>query len=112
MDLVCTNLKQTAKTGCFMSDPSKLIGYVFTSLIAHVCNLPEACIITVVSKNASSLMMVLQENFGDGVLYPPSTGHHTLQLIYEISKTVDIWDLNKFQKAAKAVHMSGVHMPY
>ncbi|KAG2029506.1 hypothetical protein BDR03DRAFT_1018285 [Suillus americanus] len=56
--------------------------------------------------------MAMQANFGNGVLYPPRTGHHTLQVIYEISKEVDPWDLNKFQKAAKAAHLSGVHMPY
>ncbi|KAG2100377.1 uncharacterized protein F5147DRAFT_747111 [Suillus discolor] len=29
-----------------------------------------------------------------------------------ITHEADPWDLNKFQKAAKAVHLSGVHMPY
>ncbi|KAG1862846.1 hypothetical protein C8R48DRAFT_603026 [Suillus tomentosus] len=29
-----------------------------------------------------------------------------------ISRQVDPWDLDKFQKAAKAVNLSGVHMPY
>ncbi|KAG1718386.1 hypothetical protein EDD22DRAFT_983580 [Suillus occidentalis] len=33
-------------------------------------------------------------------------------LIAHISKAVDPWDLDKFQKAAKAVHLSGVHMPF
>lgn len=112
VDLVCANLKLAAKTGCFMSDPSRFIRYVFTPLVAHVCDLPEASMIAAVSKNASPLTMALQENFGDGVLYPPRTGQHTLQLIYEISQTIDVWDLDKFQKAAKAVHLSGVHMPY
>ncbi|KAG1793381.1 hypothetical protein EV424DRAFT_1336031 [Suillus variegatus] len=112
VDLVCANLKLAAKTGCFMTDPSKLIRYVFTPLVAHVCDLPEACMVATVSKNASPLTMALQENFGDGVLYPPRTGQHTLQLICEISKTIDVWDLDKFQKAAKAVNLSGVHMPY
>ncbi|KAG1798706.1 hypothetical protein EV424DRAFT_1474987 [Suillus variegatus] len=64
VDLVCANLKQAAKTGCFMPDPSRFICYVYTPLVAH------------------------------------------------ISQTIDVWDLNKFQKAAKAVHLSGVHMPY
>ncbi|KAG2056663.1 hypothetical protein BDR06DRAFT_981335 [Suillus hirtellus] len=48
----------------------------------------------------------------DGILYPPRTGKHTLQLIHEIAKEIDPWDLDKFQKAAKAAHLSGVHMPY
>ncbi|KAG1808952.1 uncharacterized protein BJ212DRAFT_1448906 [Suillus subaureus] len=96
----CVNL--ISKTGCFMSDPSRFICYVFIPLVAHVCDLPEACMIAAVSKNASPLTMALQENFGQ----------HTLQLIYEISQTIDVWDLDKFQKAAKAVHLSGVHMPY
>ncbi|KAG1842449.1 hypothetical protein C8R48DRAFT_679004 [Suillus tomentosus] len=77
VDLVCANLKIAAKNGCFMPDPSRYIRYVFTPLIAHA-------------------------NFGDGVLYPPRTGQHTLRLIYEISQEADPWDLDKFQKAAKA----------
>ncbi|KAG1861774.1 hypothetical protein DFJ58DRAFT_871731 [Suillus subalutaceus] len=72
VDLVCANLKITAEDGCFMPDPSRYICYVFTPLVAHVCDLPEATMIAV----------------------------------------VDPWDLDKFQKAAKAAHLSGVHMPY
>ncbi|KAG1722536.1 uncharacterized protein EDB91DRAFT_1240205 [Suillus paluster] len=30
----------------------------------------------------------------------------------KISNKIDPWDLDKFQKAAKAVHLSGVHMPF
>jgi hypothetical protein len=30
----------------------------------------------------------------------------------EISQEINPWDLNKFQKAAKALNLSGVHMPY
>ncbi|KAG1869280.1 hypothetical protein C8R48DRAFT_598034, partial [Suillus tomentosus] len=112
VDLVCANLKIAAKNGCFMPDPSRYIRYVFTPLIAHVCDLPEATMIATVSKNASPITMATQANFGDGVLYPPRTGQHTLRLIYEISQEADPWDLDKFQKAAKAVHLSGVHMPY
>jgi hypothetical protein len=112
IDLICANLKLAAKTGCFMSDLSTNIHYDFMPLVAHVCNLPEACMITVVSKNASPVTMASQENFGDRVLYCPCTGQQTLQLICKISKTTDVWDLNKFQKAAKAVQLSGVHMPY
>ncbi|KAG1778129.1 hypothetical protein EV702DRAFT_1179099 [Suillus placidus] len=112
VDLVCANLKLAAKTGCFMSNPSKFISYAFMPLVGHVCDLPEASMIAAVSKNVSPLTMAIHENFNDGVLYPPCTGQHTLQLICEISKTIDPWDLDKFQKAAKAVYLSGIHMPY
>ncbi|KAG1848760.1 hypothetical protein DFJ58DRAFT_729794 [Suillus subalutaceus] len=112
MDLVCANLKAAAKDGCFMPDPSRNIRHVFTPLVGHVCDLPEATMIAAVSKNASPLTMAIQADFGDGILHPPRTGKHTLQLIVEISQKVDPWDLDKFQKAAKAVNLSGVHMPY
>ncbi|KAG2357121.1 hypothetical protein BDR07DRAFT_1453197 [Suillus spraguei] len=36
VDLVCASLKVTVKDGCFMSDPSQYIHYVFTPLVAHV----------------------------------------------------------------------------
>ncbi|KAG1755735.1 hypothetical protein EDB19DRAFT_1823246 [Suillus lakei] len=112
MDLICANLKAAAAEGCFMPDPFRYIRYVFTPLIAHVCDLPEASMIAAVSKNASPLTMATQKEFGDGILHPPRTGRHTLQLIVDISETVDPWNLDKFQKAAKAVYLSGVHMPY
>ncbi|KAG1777252.1 hypothetical protein EV702DRAFT_1197580 [Suillus placidus] len=112
MDLVLTNLKATALDGCFMPDPSRHIHYVFTPLIAHVCNLPEASMIAAVAKNASPLTMAVQGDFGNGTLHPPRTGKHTLQCIVDTSRKVDPWDLDQFQKAAKAVNLSGVHMPY
>jgi len=112
MCLIFANLKAAAAEGCFMPDPFRYIHYVFMLLIAHVCNLPEATMIAAVSKNASPLTMVTQKEFGDGTLYPPHTGRDTLQRIINISKMVDPWDLDKFQKATKAVYLSGVHMPY
>ncbi|KAG1742146.1 hypothetical protein EDB19DRAFT_1894975 [Suillus lakei] len=45
-------------------------------------------------------------------VFTPLVAHHTLQLIVDTSRKVDPWDLDKFQKAAKAVGLSGVHMPY
>jgi hypothetical protein len=112
MDLVLANLKAAAVDGCFIPDPSRHIRYVFTPLVAHVCDLPEASMIAAVAKNASPLTMAVQGNFGDDTLHPPRTGKHTLQLIFDTCRKVDPWDLDKFQKAAKAVNLSGVHMPY
>ncbi|KAG1795240.1 uncharacterized protein BJ212DRAFT_1489820 [Suillus subaureus] len=68
--------------------------------------------IAAVAKNASPLTMATQEHFGDGILHPPRTRKHTLELLIDIAKMVDPWDLDKFQKAAKALNLSGVHMPY
>ncbi|KAG1885930.1 uncharacterized protein F5891DRAFT_1132660 [Suillus fuscotomentosus] len=112
MDLVFANLKVAANDGCFMPDPSRYIHHVFTPLVAHMCDLPEATMIAAVSKNSSPLTMAIQADFGDGILHPPHTGSHTLKLIVGISQNVDFWDLDKFQKAAKAINLSGVHMPY
>jgi hypothetical protein len=112
IDLVCANLKATVKDGCFIPDPSCYICHVFMPLVAHVCDLLEATMIAGVSKNTSPLTMATQANFSNGILHPPRTGKYTLQLIVEISRTVDPWHLDKFQKAAKAVNLSGVHMPY
>ncbi|KAG1813400.1 hypothetical protein EV424DRAFT_1565654 [Suillus variegatus] len=50
MDLILANLKATAAEGCFMSDPFQYIRYVFTPLIAHVCDLPEASMIAATTK--------------------------------------------------------------
>ncbi|KAG2047378.1 hypothetical protein BDR06DRAFT_1031315 [Suillus hirtellus] len=112
LDLVFANLKVAAKDGCFMPDPSCYIRHVFMPLVTHVCDLPEATMIAAVSKNSSPLTMATQADFGDGILHLPHTRKYTLQLIVEISQQVDPWDLDKFQKVAKAINLSGVHMPY
>jgi hypothetical protein len=112
MDLVLANLKATVSDRCFMPDPSRYIRYAFTPLIAHVCDLLEASMIAAVAKNASPVTMAVQRDFGDGTLHPPRTGKYTLQCIVDLSCKVNPWDLDKFQKAAKAVNLSGVHMPY
>ncbi|KAG1808426.1 uncharacterized protein BJ212DRAFT_1449051 [Suillus subaureus] len=112
MDLVLANLKAMALDGCFMPDSSRYIHYVFTPLIAHICDLLEASMITTVAKNASPVTMAVQEDFGNRTLHPPCTGEHTLQQLIKISHKVDPWDLDNVQKAAKAVNLSCVHMPY
>lgn len=101
-----------SKRRCCMPNPSRYIRHVFTPLVAHVCDLPEATMIAAVSKNLFPLTMAIQADFGDRILHPPHTGNHTLKLIVGVSQNVDPWDLDKFQKAAKAVNLSGVHMPY
>lgn len=112
MDIICANLKVAAGEGHMMPDPFRCLRHAFTPLVAHVCDLPEASMIAAVSKNVSPLTMATQNDFGDGILHPPRTGLHTLQLIYTISQKVDPWDLDRFQKEAKAVNLSGVHMPF
>ncbi|KAG2738577.1 hypothetical protein P692DRAFT_201873865 [Suillus brevipes Sb2] len=64
MDLVFANLKVAAKDGCFMPDPSRYIRHVFTPLVAHVCDLPEATMIAAVSKNSSPLTMATRQEHG------------------------------------------------
>ncbi|KAG2121046.1 uncharacterized protein F5147DRAFT_741881 [Suillus discolor] len=86
MDLIFANLKVAANNGCFMPDPSHYIHHVFTPLVTHMCNLPEATMIAAVSKNSSPLTMAIQADFSDGILNPPHTGNHTLELIVGISQ--------------------------
>jgi len=112
MDIIFANLKATARDGQLMPDPFRCIRHVFTPLVAYVCDLPEASMVAALTKNVSPLTIAVQNQFGDGILYPPRTGHHTLQLIFTISQKVDPWDLDRFQKEAKAVNLSGVHMPF
>ncbi|KAG1882719.1 hypothetical protein F4604DRAFT_1879390 [Suillus subluteus] len=72
MDLVLANLKAAALDGCFMPDPSRYIRYVFTPLVAHICDLPGGF------DDHCSCEKCIPCDYG----------------------------------AAKAVNLSGVHMPY
>ncbi|KAG1780065.1 hypothetical protein EV702DRAFT_1178226 [Suillus placidus] len=72
MDLVLANLKAAALDGCFMPDPSRHIHYVFTPLIAHVCDLPEASMIAAKAAKAVNLSGVHMPYWHDWIYACPS----------------------------------------
>jgi len=110
MDLICANLKAAAAEGCFMPDPFRFIHYVFTPLVAHICNLPEATMIAAVAKNASPLTMATQEQFGDGILHLPRSGKHTLELARRYCQ--DSWSLGPWQVPESGQSSQSVWSPH
>ncbi|KAG2031512.1 hypothetical protein BDR03DRAFT_846697, partial [Suillus americanus] len=63
IDLVCSNLKVTARVGEYMIDPSARLRYCFTPLISHIADLPEQLMITCITKNLSPVTTVTQKEF-------------------------------------------------
>ncbi|KAG1751909.1 hypothetical protein EDD22DRAFT_981686 [Suillus occidentalis] len=72
MDLILANLKAAALDECFMPDPSWHIRYVFTPLIAHVCDLPEASMIAAKAAKAVNLSGVHMPYWRDWIYACPS----------------------------------------
>ncbi|KAG1769595.1 hypothetical protein EDD22DRAFT_977460 [Suillus occidentalis] len=87
VDFITSNLKVAARVGEFMADPSAHWRHCFTPLISHIADLPEQLMISCVTKNSSPITTANQAE-------------------------VDPWDLYQFNKEAKKLHLSGVHLPF
>jgi hypothetical protein len=112
MDIVFQNVKSAAVTGTQMVDPVGNLCYAFTPLVAYTADLPEQQLIACVSKNASPVTLAMQSQFGDGKLYPPHSGHLTIEVLHKLCQCVDPWKVQLFQEEAKVLLLSGVQLPF
>ncbi|KAG1842345.1 hypothetical protein F4604DRAFT_1689986 [Suillus subluteus] len=112
MDIVFQNVKSAAATGTQMVDPVGNLRYSFTPLVAYTADLPEQQLIACVSKNASPVTLAVQSQFGDGKLYPPRSGHLTIEALHKLCRRVDPWKVQHFQEEAKVLLLSGVQLPF
>ena len=112
LDDVSANLKAAALDGCDLTDPSGYQCNCYTPLVSYIADLPEQQLVSGVSRNASPVMLTEIAQFGDSTPAAPRTHEHTLRLILDLCNAVDAWDLAAFQKAAKALKLLGVHLPF
>ena len=112
VDLVFANLKKAACNGDFMADPFGDIRHCFTPVVAWTADLPEQLMLSTLSKNASPITEATVKQFGDGQRYAPRTGEKTLERIFDTAQNADPWNLDRFQKCAKALLLLGVHLPF
>ena len=68
--------------------------------------------LSTLSKNASPITKATVKQFGDGQCYAPHTGEKTLEHIFNTAQNADSWNLNCFQKCAKALLLLEVHLPF
>jgi hypothetical protein len=112
MDKITTNLKTAARSGEYMPDPSGQIRWGFTPLVAWTADLPEQQLISAVAKSGSPWSLASTKEFGDSSPHTPRHGSHTLQTLYDISQSVDPWDIHKFQAECKKHNLLGVNLPF
>ena len=112
MDKAFVKCKVAATKGHHIADPCGRLRKAFPLLAAWIDDLPEQHLISAIANNASPLSHVTTNQFGDDACHPPRHGHETLQRIYELTLRVDPWELNNFQKEAKAIGLSGINMPF
>ncbi|KZP14742.1 hypothetical protein FIBSPDRAFT_751423 [Athelia psychrophila] len=112
MDICTVNLKKGAREGRQMSDPYGNTRLCFTPLVGYTADLPEQLLIHGVTKAASPITEATTQNFGDHIGHHPRLGSKTLERIHQLCQKVDPWDLDTFQKAAKALNLNGVHLPF
>ena len=112
LDIVTALLKVAAKEGGPMVDPMGKIRNCYTPLVSYIADLPEQQLIACVSRNASPVTLAELPQFGDPTPAAPRTCEHTLSLILELCKKTDPWDIDHFQKAAKALKLLGIHLPF
>ena len=68
--------------------------------------------IACVAKSASPVSEASTKDFGNDVHHAPRTAEVTINRIYELAKDMNPWDLTCFQKLAKLLLLSGVHLPF
>lgn len=95
-----------------MPDPHGDQRLCFTPLVAWTADLPEQLMISCVSKNASPVTEATYKQFADAHRSSPRTGELTLECIHTLGKTADPWQLMSFLKKARAMYLSGVHLPF
>ncbi|KAH7902989.1 hypothetical protein BJ138DRAFT_1198890 [Hygrophoropsis aurantiaca] len=111
-DIVFANLKRAAVHGAIMTDPHGSIRNCYTPLAAWTADLPEQLMISCTAKNASPVTEATHKQFGDAHHYPPRTAELTIQRIHHVGQQTDVWNLDRFQKLAKTMHLSGVSQPF
>ena len=90
-------------------NPDRFHCNCYTWLVS-ITDLPEQQLIAGVLKNVSPVSLAEIAQFGDPTPAVPQTCKHTLQLILDICKDINPWDLTAFQKASKALKLLGVHL--
>ena len=96
-----------------MVDPMGKVRNCYTPLVSYITDLPEQQLIVCVSRNASPMTLAELPQFRDPTgPAAPRTHEHTLSLILDLCKETDPWDIVHFQKAAKALKLLGVHLPF
>ncbi|KAI6139499.1 hypothetical protein BKA82DRAFT_3988476 [Pisolithus tinctorius] len=113
VDIVTTGLKRVAEIGTMMPDPHGYRRYCFMPLVAWTTDLPEQLMITCVSKSASPVTEATHKQFGDSHSHSSRTGNLTLQHIEQVARGTHPWNnLSRFQREAKTIQLSSVHLPF
>ena len=112
LDVVSANLKAAALDGCNLTDPSGYQCNCYTPLVSYIADLLEQQLIAGVLRNVSPVTLTEIAQFGDSTPAAPRTREHTLWLILDLCNAINAWDLTAFQKAAKALKLLGVHLPF
>lgn len=112
VDIFSARLKSAARYGFYMADPQGDLRLSHTPLVGWIADLQEQLLISVVAQSGSPTSMATTNQFGDPFPHPPRIGADTLHRLFTISQSTDPWDLAKFQAEAKALNLSGVHLPF
>lgn len=112
VDIFSARLKLAARYGFYMSDPYSHLRLSYTPLVSWISDLPEQLLISCVAQSGSPTSTATTKEFGDPFPHSPREGDETLRKLFILSQTTDPWDLAKFQAEAKALNLSGVHMPF
>ncbi|KAK6981079.1 hypothetical protein R3P38DRAFT_3334077 [Favolaschia claudopus] len=113
MEWTLQPLIEAAKVGVLMEDPLGCVHWGFTPLVSQIVDTPESLLVACAAANHSSVTQANYKQFGDPFLHPPRTASYTLTHLRDLAKEYDPWnDLEAYIKAAKALGLNGVHLPF
>ncbi|KAF8440245.1 hypothetical protein L210DRAFT_3503959 [Boletus edulis BED1] len=112
LDIVLEPLKQAARIGWMMSDPSGNLHLCqcYTPLASYIVDMPEAAMLACVRGLMSHITMAMYKNFRDSFHHPPCLGQTTLRQLASI--TIDPKNLEAFFQACKEFHLNSVSEPF
>ena len=112
LDIVLEPLKQAARLGRMMSDPTGGVRYCFTPLVSHIVDTPEARMVAGVRSNVSPVTTAMYKEYGDPDRHPPRTAEITLSQLESILAMCDAIDVAAFVTASEIFQLIGVSHPY
>ncbi|KAG6373942.1 hypothetical protein JVT61DRAFT_6105 [Boletus reticuloceps] len=104
LDIVFEPLKQAARIGRMMSDPSGNLHLCYTPLASYIVDTPEAAMLACVRGLTSHVTMAMYKNFRDSFCHPPRLGQTMLHQLASI--TVDPHDVKAFFRACEEFRLN------
>lgn len=112
MGVLMGSIQKAARDGIHLSDSKGDVRLCYPRLAAYIADYPEQILINVTAQNWSPVTTASFHDLGNPSPSPLRIRSYILDLIRQVSNDAHPSDIQKYQKLAKEVGLSGVHKPF